>query len=209
MKQVNFRTALVVTLLVVLFLGGLLYYHHTTSLRSLAVVFRNTQSVVVVDISDGVEGGKEKQIAIIKKSGDTVKIPKNISVFVRYTGAEGYADGFENGSGKTVTINPDYSRQKISEIISSQNEQIKSAVFDSINNGKLYTLDTGTLYDHGVWYISKLRPVSNPEGNLDTLRVILQNKAGSWELASQPNIVFTKFNTPSVPVAVLDFANTY
>lgn len=195
--------------LAIVLVGGVLWYRFTTSVRPLTVLYKNTSRVVIVDISEEQAGGKEKQIAVIKKSGDTVKINKNISVFVRYLGAVGYTDGFENGAGRTVTIDPEYSRDKIDSIIASQRTRLETAIFNSIENEGLYNLEKGTLFDHGRWYISKLVPKTNTEDSLDSLRVLVKREGNAWKLIEKPNLVFTVHNTDGVPVKVLDAVNTY
>lgn len=195
--------------LAVVFVIGVLWYHYTTSVRPLTVLYKNTSRVVVVDISEEQAGGKEKQIAVIKKSGDTVKIYKNISVFVRYLGAVGYSDGFENGSDRTVTIDPEYSRDKIDSILASQRTQLETAIFENIENGGLYNLEKGTLFDHGRWYISRLVPKNNTDEGLDSLRVLVEKQGDDWKLVEIPSLVYTTHNTDGVPLEVLDAVNTF
>lgn len=204
------RAWLVVFLLcIAIITAGLVYYRHISSTRTLRVVFENAKDVRIVDISEEQEGGKEKQIALIKNSGDTVRVRKDVSVFVRYTGAIGYADGFENGSTATVTIKPEYSAERIKEIIRQQQSDIQSAIFQNIRNGLSYSLDEGSLFDHGTWYISTLKPSPSTENEADTLRVLLKKDGNVWTMMGSPKLVFTKYNTKDVPVAVLDAVNTY
>lgn len=185
------------------------YIRHVMESRSLTVYFENAAAVTVVDSGGSEEIGPTIELARIEKSGDTVRIPKKASAMVTYKGTEGYRDGFENASGATVTLDPDYSDKKIAEIIASQKDKIRTAIFSHIQNGGSYTLEQGTLFDHGSWYISRLVPPDNPDDPVDTLQVLLKNNGSSWEMIEAPMLVFTKYNTKNIPVEVLDAANTY
>ncbi len=102
-----------------------------------------------------------------------------------------------------------YSSQRIKEIIRQQQAEIQSIIFQNIRSGSSYSLDEGSLFDHGTWYISTLDPSSGPENELDTLRVLLKKNGSSWTMIGSPKLVFTKYNTKDIPVTVLDAVNTY
>lgn len=194
----------VIVVVAVLFM----YLRNLTTTRPLTVSYENVRLVSVMDISSRHEGGKDILLAEIKKSGETVRVKKNVSIFVTYRGVDGYTDGFENATeSPAVHIQPDYSASRISEIIASQRAQISAAVLENIQNANNYTLDSGTLYDHGLWYISRLVPKDDPEHEKDTLRVLVKKERNGWRLVGGPMLVFTTFNTRGVPVVVLNEVN--
>jgi hypothetical protein len=194
---------------VVLLLISVVLVRNINKTRSLTVHFENADSVSVFDSAGEVSGGKDKLLATIKKSGDTVRIDKTAHALVTYRGSVGYTNGFVRAPGAAIEIHPEYSAERIAEIIHKEGADIHEAVFDGIKNTNLYTLNPGTLYDHGSWYISVLVPQNDPENRLDTLRVLVKKSSGKWKMASPPRLVFTTYNTEGVPIPVLNAANSY
>ncbi len=211
MMRRKFRLVLIAVPFIVLGVVGFVYFRHISSTRVLTISFKNAKNVRVVDVSGAQAGVTEKEIARIQKSGDSVRIHKELTVFVRYDGAPGYADGFENGASDTVVINPEYSKEKIKMILKENREALSQAVFSNIQNGSSYVLAEGTLHDHGTWYISTLTPTEDQAGDSDTdiLKVLIKKDGDSWQLVGTPKLVFTKYNTKDIPIPVLDAVNAY
>lgn len=196
-------TALIIT-------GILILSQGKSSQRALTISYKNARDVTVIDITNRQHEGEDedKVIKAVEKSGETVHVDSSASILVTYKGVSGYQDGFVDGSSEDVVIDPEYSQDRIRQIISSAQSDINSAVFSQIQNSSQYSLDKGTLYDHGTWYISRLIPIS-PDGELDTLSVLLKNEPNAWVMVESPKLVFTKYNTRNVPADVLDAVNNY
>lgn len=72
----------------------------------------------------------------------------------------------------------------------------------------LYTIERGKLYHKGEWYGAILQYKGSESANRDTLRIVMQQKAGIWVLrTSQPQPLVSKQDIPNAPVSMLDDIN--
>ncbi|QQS20197.1 hypothetical protein IPL85_01960 [Candidatus Saccharibacteria bacterium] len=210
MKPLRLRTMFFLGIFLILLTVLTIFVRNYLNSRPLTVIYQNVSALSIYDVSGREAGGKDVLLKKLAKSGETVRIPKAISsVLVVYSGASGYADGFKYADSQSVTITPEYSRDKIKSLIGEQWGEIQSAVFSELQNQSSYSLAEGTLLMRGNWYISKLTHVDPLNQNSDTLRVLLNKTEAGWVRVGTPRLVYSVFSTSDVPADVLDAVNAF
>ena len=178
------------------------------STYELTVSFTHANSVSVVDTKS------KKSVAEVKKSGDTVRISKDKTYSVTYKGDTGYASNpvtvtYENKDRQSVTIEPYYSTEKLTQMRASELEAIQKVLTDAYPSTiGVYFINQGSLYHFGEWYGTTLTYNGPDLFNYDTLRVAMKKEGGTWKLMSKPPMPgLTIYNTPDTPVDVLTAIN--
>lgn len=176
------------------------------STRAVAVVSKN-----ITTFSVGEQSAKAgKQIAASKKS---VRVKKGKTYTLNYVGTSGYANGKVTISPTTdsVTIDPDYSAEKLNTMLDTDLTSINAAITASGTSiDTLYTIQRGTLSHFGEWYFTTLTyNGSADDESSDTLVVGLQKKQGTWTVILSPDIIFTTAAYPKVARDFINTANTY
>lgn len=210
MLPVRPRTLIWVIVIIISLVVAIVYVRYIHSSRPLTVTFRNVTSASVYDTSGREAGADDVLLGKITESGDTIRIPKSMaSVMIIYKGASGYADGLVEGNGRQAKIDPEFSAERIAELIKKERSQLESVVFSGLQDESSYTLAQGTLFGHGAWYISKLTYKNDSDVNSDTLRVLLRKDGDAWQRIGTPALIFTTYSTKNVPLSVLNAVNTY
>lgn len=176
------------------------------STRTVAVTSKN-----ITSFSIGEQDKKaSKQLAATKQS---VRVKKGKTYTLSYVGKSGYANGSTTvtPSTTTVAINPDYSAEKLSGILTTDIAAINTAITSSGTSiDTLYTIQKGTLSNFGAWYFTTLTyNGSKEDASSDTLIVGLQKKQGVWTVVLTPDIIFTTAAYPDVSRDFIDAANAY
>lgn len=178
------------------------YYLSTTQLK---VEYKNAHNVTVVDKQTN------KQIGIINRPGDSVRVSISTSYVVRYSGNPGFANGSISvvSSDKPVLINPYFSDNRLDELLNIELQRIQNVIkktYPTVDD--LYVISDGKLFHFGDWYGTTLVYRGEYSQNSDTLRIILHKKGGVWVIATQPDILLTTTAYPSVPFDILSRTNT-
>ena len=178
------------------------YYLSTTQLK---VEYKNAHNVTVVDKQTN------KQIGIINRPGDSVRVSISTSYVVRYSGNPGFANGSISvvSSDKPVLINPYFSDNRLDELLNIELQRIQNVIkktYPTVDD--LYVISDGKLFHFGDWYGTTLVYRGEYSQNSDALRIILHKKGGVWVIATQPDILLTTTAYPSVPFDILSRTNT-
>lgn len=185
------------------FIGYIVTYFAST--RTVAVTAKNITGYTVDE-----EDKTGKKMSAAKKS---FRIKKDKAYTLNYTGASGYADGVVpiDTSTKSVTINPDYSAEKLNQMLVSEMSALTTAILASGTSiDALYTINQGSLSHFGEWYFTTLTyKGSSEDASSDTLVVGLQKKNGAWQATLPPDIVFTTAAYPDAPRDFINAANAY
>lgn len=188
---------------------GLIYtINYFSSSRVVTVSAKNINNL---SLSSAVSGDADDK----SYPGTTtrLRVKKDVSYRLIYTGANGYADGDVAVTPETqnITINPDYSAEKLHGMLTGDLPTIQSIIrteYPSID--QLYVLDTGNLAHYGEWYFTTLTyKGSSDDESSDTLVVGLQKVDNTWKFTLTPNIVFTTHDYPDASRAFVDAANQY
>lgn len=108
----------------------------------------------------------------------------------------------------SVTIDPNYSKDYLENLLLPQLVQINSIVsskYSSIIND--YTFKTGQLYGKGEWYGGTLTKKVAPSDRGDVYRFILKKTDNKWGVVAYPQISLNKFDYPNIPVDILNSVN--
>ena len=172
------------------------------SFGHLTVRYTNVQSVDIHASSD-----PSSTVASVTYSGQTIKLRQG-SYVLSYTGKTDYANGSIavdlSQKQQTVTINPPYSDQKLSSLLSTESPAIQMVLTQKYPHISLYKIQLGKLYHTGDWYGTTLVYTGSDIFNSDTLRVVLHKQNGTWVVATDPpNITLSKLLFPNVPEDVL------
>lgn len=185
------------------FIGYIMTYFAST--RTIAVTAKN-----ITGYTANEEGKTGKKMSASKKS---FRIKKDKAYTLNYTGANGYADGVVpiDTSTKSVTINPDYSAERLNKMLVSEISALTTAILASGTSiDTLYTINQGSLSHFGEWYFTTLTyKGSSEDTSSDTLVVGLQKKDGVWEATLPPDIIFTTAAYPDVSREFINAANAY
>lgn len=158
------------------------------------------------------KGDAGEIVARIKKSGNSVRLHKDVSYIVSYRGNEGFESGHKDidlsSKNSSVTINPYYSDKRLAALLEEELNDIHAALAKKYPRVNLYEIQKGKLYHFGDWYGTTLRYIGNDLLNSDSLRVVLHKNNGVWRVSSNPpNVSLDKFTYPNIPHDVLSSVN--
>ena len=108
----------------------------------------------------------------------------------------------------SVTVDPNYSNDELSKILSKEIGTIEALIknsYPSAING--FTLSSGNLYKEGQWYGTTLvQKVSRSEDG-DVYRTILKNENGTWKIIAKPALILSAKEYPDIPIDILHSVN--
>lgn len=190
-------------------LVGVIAYtiNYFTSTRTVSISTKNTASF---NVSEEGSNGVGKDSPATTKS---VRIQKDKTYTVAYKGVSGYGNGtiVITPTTTTVTINPDFSSEKLTQMLDAEIGTINAVIAASGTNITThYTIERGQLSHFGDWYFTTLKYIGSADDeSSDTLVVGLQKKSGKWVTVLFPDIVFTTAAYPDVARDFIDYANEY
>lgn len=182
------------------------------STSKVTIHYKNVKDVAVLKAASEDPMPEEKEEHIVSNSGQTLKLKKNKSYLLNYSGSGDYSGGvieFNTAEKqKTITIEPYFSEEKLNKQLNSEvaiiHQQIK-AKYARIN---LYEIQAGKLYRYGEWYGTTLKYVGKDPFNSDTLRIVLNKQDGVWTIKTDPPGIFlSRHAFPDVPVEILREVN--
>lgn len=185
------------------FITGFVFVNNKLQQVKLTIEFNHIESVVILKVDDN------KTVKTVINSGEITSLDKG-TYLLSYKGTEGYTSdelSIDLKSDKKVIINPYYSDSRLESLLEDQQEQITQVLAEKYPHINLYRLE-GRLYHFGGWYGAKLVYTGSDAFNSDSLRVVLQNKNGVWQVVTDPpNISLSKFIYKSVPRDILKSVN--
>lgn len=109
----------------------------------------------------------------------------------------------------SITINPDYTQQKLDNLLGSERSSIDRVITQTYNTlPTYYTIQKGKLYMHGEWYATKLIPKNS--NDLDSLSIILHKDKNNWTVATKPpEIIIGIPNYPAIPKDIIRDVNNF
>lgn len=117
------------------------------------------------------------------------------------------ADSAQNISYDSYNYSVAHLQELLTPDLQRTIQNVIIAKYPTIPN--LYTFQNGALYKHGDWYGANLIWAGDPESlSRDTLKIITHKEGGAWKVATEPNILLSSKDYPSVPKDVLDAINT-
>jgi len=195
---------IIVGVLVVGIVSSVITYFVST--RTVAITSKNSTSFSLSEQ----DKKTSRQMAATKTS---VRIKKGKTYILSYVGASGYANGEMTitPTTETITINPDYSTEKLNKMLDADITAINTTITASGTSiDTLYTIQRGELSHYGEWYFTTLMYNGSAEdASSDTLVVGLQKKGGVWTAILTPNIIFTTSTYPTVSRDFIEAANEY
>lgn len=207
MRKPSIKTLFLIVLLVVVVTIPIYTLYYFGSTRTISVSAKNISAFSISQ-----EGNTTKS-KIYSANTHSIRISKNKKYLLTYTAVNGYQGGTENISvtDTAIAITPDYSLEKLDNMLTSQIDNINSQIRQSGTNIEVtYVINRGTLSNYGNWYFTTLTyKGSSDDDNSDTLVVGLQKKNGEWKVILNPDIFFTTAAYPSVSRDFIDAANTY
>ena len=206
MQRKTLRKWIILGILICIVLAIPIYVIHYYS--STRIIHLDVQNITSLRFDEGTKKGKT-----YPANTTSVRINKNQTYSVVYTASAGYQSGTQNveTTDTVVTIRPDYSSSKLSELLDAEITAINAAIIDSGTNIEtLYTINRGQLSNFGTWYFTTLTyKGSADDDNSDTLVVGLQKKNDTWVASLTPNIIFTTAAYPTVSRGFIEAANNY
>lgn len=216
----NYRIITGVILAISVVIGSIFAIQYF-SRPTLTVNFSNAEDVMVVYKEGAGEAMTVVDEISIAESGQHIRIHgfnpdenQDIPTYysVAYSGAEGYADGevTVNPGDTTITIDPDYSQSKYSELSEKARPKVVKILSDTYPEFSKYSIGKDIMVNKGTWYGLSLRyTASDKQTNLnsDTLRVVFKNDNGVWVEATKPQITLSQSEYSDVPKSVLNAVN--
>lgn len=207
MRRPSMKTFLLTLLVVIAIVIPIYTIHYFLSTRTVVIRATNITSFLVST------GKSSKGNKTYPATTTSIRINNDQEYTLTYLATSDYKNGTQtiHATDQTVTINPDYSTDKLNALLSPQLETINntirqiSTVIDS-----LYTIDKGNLSNYGDWYFTTLTyKGSIDDENSDTLVVGLQKHNGTWVVTLPPDIIFTTVAYPNVSRDFINAANEY
>jgi hypothetical protein len=203
MQPNNLRRIVVsFVVLIIVSVGLFITFRYIQSHKTIDIVFSNASEVKVVEFRT------LKPVKTIPKSGEKITISKDVRYKITYKGNDGYASGEIDVDNRkdTVTIKPYYSVEKLDSLLTDIDViTIHSKIRDSYIPTTLssYTIQRGRLYNFGEWYGTSLVYNQGYNEVSDTLHIIAKKTAQGWEIFADPNITFNRFDSPTIPIDIL------
>ena len=152
-----------------------------------------------------------KPIISISPELGKLKLSKG-SYYIRYVGAEGYADTFKliqlSERNQQVSYDAPFSSSHLAQILSSESSAIRAAITAAFPNVKSYQIQSGVLYRNGEWYGTTLRYSGPDIFNADTIRLMAHKNNGVWTVSTtKPDITLSKLLYPSIPDDIIKSVN--
>lgn len=187
--------------------AGIFNYYKTSQI--VTITYDNTISSVAVWKTANNSASLKTNLS---SSPAQIRLKKDVSYELRYKGAAGYADATVSfkPTREKLSLTADYSQEKYATMFAEDRtilNQMISAIDSSVSS--LYTINDGTYYDKGKWYVTTLTSTQEPAQYFDTFMVVLGKTDGKWSVVVPPSLVANYEQYSSVPKDVLNFANTY
>lgn len=193
-----------VSLVVVTFV----YVSYINSKQTIVIKYKNISKVTLTETNDEQKLGQK---TVINKSGEKLNISKG-TYLLNYTGTEGYASDSQvvylQDNPMKISLDPDFSDEKLSTLLNEQLETIKSVLNEKYKNMTQYVVAKGMLYKKGEWYGTTLQYNGSDEFNYDSLRLVMNKRDGTWVVITDPpSISLSAQSYPTVPIDVLRDVN--
>lgn len=207
MRRPSLKTLLLIVLVVVAVTIPIYTIQYYASTRVVQVKAHNISQYKILE-SEDLGKGKTYSSDIV-----SVRVKKGHNYTIQYMATSGYQNGSQDlkSTDQTITISPDYSSDKLEQILNSEIGTINDVIARSGTNIlNLYTIDRGMLSNYGNWYFTTLTyKGSSDDDSSDTLVVGLQKQKNSWVVVLRPDIIFTTAAYPDVSRDFINAANNY
>lgn len=140
---------------------------------------------------------------------DTLRLKKG-DYLIKYTGDKGFTSDvitFSLDAEKTITINPDPSKEKLEELLVKEIPLLQEAIKSSFLGLDSYTVSPGRLLGDGSWYGTTFSYKGTDVYNADSLRAILKKENNTWKVVAGPMITISKAEHKNIPGNIIDITN--
>lgn len=116
-------------------------------------------------------------------------------------------------SDKSVSLSPQYTKEKLNTLLSQERESIQAAARASIRGlNDSYALGVGELFGLGDWYGTVIYPNLSSEAlrlqYVDTYRLVMKKEGDTWKPATNPpELILGAPDFPSIPKEILTATN--
>ena len=206
------RVSIGLIVAVLVAVGGFFAFQYMLSAVPVTISYKNSHGIVVYDSHETQGDGDRKLVATITESGQTKRLKKNHSYIVSYRGDEGFSGGEITlgplNSKQGVSIDPYFSEDKLKTFTDQNTGQIEQALQAKFAHINLYKILPGKFYHFGDWYGTTLKYIGSDNFNDDTIRVVLQQENGTWNVKTDiADITLSKYLYPDIPVDILRDVN--
>lgn len=186
--------------------------NYVVSRETLVVDFQNVHSVEIYDTTDAIEDGDQTRVAQVSTSGEKIRLKKGFSYSLIYEGDAGFDSGKIDfrvpGEKKRITIDPQFSEDRLKTILEGEFTQIKNTFDVKYKKSPDFEVQKGKLYAQGDWYGTTLKYRGGDLFNADTLRMVMKKENGIWVIKTDPpNISLSRFIYPDIPEYILRDVN--
>jgi len=202
------KNTILITLLAIAIAVAFFVIRYFTQTRMVPLSVKNISSLSLVDASKKKASGKS-----YAANTKAVRVWDGKTYTLSYVGSDGYATSSVSITPKTesVTIDPDYSDAKNSNLLAEAMPDIIAAIHGAAPTvDQYYTISRGNLMKHGAWYFTNLvYKGPSDDDSSDTLTTGLQKVGDEWKVALFPSIVFTTSANQGVSKDFIEAANNY
>lgn len=213
------RKLIVVVMLLVIIIGGLVAWKfwprsYSLTVTSVPEIPGYTFRIYSAGTENATDGGNRKPVAEFTKP-QTVVLKKGQYLVVGGTPPDFTEDGQSVNLSKdqTISITPQYSKEKLASLLSQESGAIQAAARSSISGlNDSYAIGTGELFGLGDWYGTVIYPNLSTEQlrlqYVDTYRLVMKKEGNTWKAATNPpELILGSPSFPLIPKYVLDATN--
>jgi hypothetical protein len=206
------RNIVVIAITLVMFIGVVWAVTYARSFQTLIVEVSGDTTTTRISPKDSTTNTKEIEI----EYGKPTKLKKG--TYTLTTTGEEYetlSTDVELGKTKaTLNLEPNYTQQKLQDILRSEQVVIDEAIARDIPKTKAYQLREGRLYKTGQWYgviAEEAIPKSQIQTTyIDSYKIIMKKEDGQWKtMTPVPEILLTTKAYPTIPREILLDINKY
>lgn len=191
-----------------MFVGVIAYVTIYNYFQSVPVLFtiKNVKEVTIKNSAGSVVHQETNP------SNISVRIPKQTSVSVEFTGNDGYETGtrsYQIGKEKdTININAYYSEQVLAARAVTERDAVSASigkVYPSVINQ--YGILAIHTYHYGEWASVELRRTGTRSESSDIFKTVLKKESGVWVIKAEPGLLFYEKDYRHVPLDILRAVN--
>lgn len=213
MNRLNKKRVILLLLPIVVLIFIFLLFNYLTSTQKIYINLENVSQAEIITITpDDDHDNDDIKAKKINKS-QTLRLKKQNSYLVHYTGLKGFASGevvlIIKPGVNNFNINPYFSDSKLGSILQTELLTIRSTVLNKFPNiERLYKYTDEKLYHYGEWYSARLKYIGDDNFNSDSLLLLLNKQDGVWKIVSSPpQIILGTVDYPNIPGDILTNIN--
>lgn len=203
MNKKYIKYIIIIIVIILLILSGIFILNYFLSLRDVSINFQQQ------DITINIYNSSEKLQKTISNN-QTIKLSKGGYYYIPdCNNCSNNKINFTVDNNMSLTINPDYSENYLSQLLSQEKNIIENLLQqkypDIINN---YEKVDDKLYQKGEWYSAKLiQKIGDQLDYTPVYRLIFHKNNNNWEMVVTPRMIIAKKDFPNIPINIIDDVN--